>query len=156
MKRIGFLSLFVVALAFSSCKNNNANNANTPTTTQPSTSNNAALEVKWKIANGMDADSVNPRCRVAVLINSKEVEIFKERTLNYEEIPKNQWANREYSIPADAFTACSGFWAGFDSKMYLIKKGENIEVYEGGFSEDETVQGLNYQLIKTIKPEEWK
>lgn len=103
----------------------------------------------------MDKDSVNPISTVFLVVNGKEIELCKEQTIHYQDLPKSEWSREDVKIPADALIACAGFWAGFDSKYYVSRKDNKLVVFEGGVSEDPS-EPLAYTAKREITAAELK
>ncbi len=141
---IGFCLLALLCL--SNCYSTKPNGAN------------KQLKVEFKLNNflseeeNIDAAS----CTVSLLVENKEIEIFYGRPLMCQETNKDKWKQDNYAIPNQALAACECFWAGYDSKIYVLRKGERLQVYEGGISEFGIAKGLGYKLIKTIHPKDWQ
>ncbi len=157
MKKFSFLSLLLLTLVYTSCKNNSSNNGSATTATSPSTVSNTLpenLSVKWRFDNKMNADSSEPVCDLYINVNGKEALVQKALTINLEEI-KAPFEPLD-KIPNDALLACRGFWAGWDCRMYVRREGEKLVVFEGAhpegsdLQEGEKYEGIIYTAFKTV------
>jgi hypothetical protein len=106
--------------------------------------------IAWEFSSVED-DLGNPQTTIYIIVNNQKTEVGKG-VGNFSEIPKENFADPNYQIPAEALTACTGFWAGLAHHLYIVKKGNMLWVQEGYADENEPAGSkMVYRTIKKIK-----
>lgn len=113
----------------------------------PNHSSHFPPQLTWKFVSVED-DMGNPRTSIYLIINDKE-HLIGKGTGNFNTLEKELYAEKQYQIPSNALTACAGFWAGLGHQLYVVQKGNILEVKEG-FLDAESPKGTRVKF-KTIK-----
>ena len=76
-----------------------------------------------------------PKGQVFLKVNGKDHLIVQEATTNYQQLRRDEY--KDYSIPAKALLASYSWHAGFGDIMYVLRKGDTVEVYRQEMDEAE-------------------
>jgi len=88
----------------------------------------------------------NPHGRVFLRVNGRRVLILPETDMGYHLVQRSDY--RAINVPAEALTACSGWWAGAGMDLYVARRGGRLNVFLRDL--DEQAPASAYRLIKSI------
>jgi hypothetical protein len=112
------------------------------------------VDVKWDFQSAGEDQYGNPSTIISLDVNGKKYEIAKELG-NYNEITSDNF--KDYKIPENALAACGGWWAGAGVDYWVIKKGNNLNVFMREISEGDPNHPGDYvtkpKNVKTISLE---
>lgn len=109
----------------------------------------APPQLSWSF-DTIEDDMGNPQTTIYLVVNDKKTLIGKG-VGNFNELDKKVFQDQNYQIPANALTACAGFWAGLSHHFCVIQKGNTLEVKEGFLDEGATENTkIQYKTIKKI------
>lgn len=153
MKTNFYVTLGMIAgLMFFSCgkgKSNDQSGKNDSLTVQQNTPPSPkTVQLKCK-SKGVD-EFENPQNDVILSVDGKDTVIA--RILSCEEITKEQY--KDMQIPAEATTACGGWWAGGGDYFYAYIKDGKVKVFRGWQDEGQEDEGYHWEemdLTKTAK-----
>ena len=84
-----------------------------------------------------------PHFDVMLSVNGKEIKI---KSINgCGDIAKSEY--KTYGIPADAVSACGGWWAGAGDYYYVIMKNSQPSLFEGWMDESQKEKGYHWKEI---------
>lgn len=131
LRTLLWLALFVAFFAF-------------PSGTSVGKANSFQDNVSWEFDSREDRDG-NPQTRVYLKVGARRVFIIRE-TAQFNVVERKDYGSHE--VPARALTACSGWWAGGGSEMYVVRRGRQLIVYRRSL--DEQVDTGPYGRFKVI------
>lgn len=143
--RLLFACLLLAGLA--ACKGKSGKKAETTSTdtTKPAAPSAPAADATVKlVCRDMGTDSLGtPHFDVYLSAEGKETKI---KSINAcAEIAKADYASHE--IPADALSACGGWWAGAGDYYYVVMKDGKPVVFEGWQEEGQKDKGYHWKEI---------
>ena len=106
--------------------------------------NDRQAEVRWQFDTRQDRDG-NPNTRVYLVVDGRRVFIKREMS-QFGVLDRTDYSGRD--VPATALAACTGWWAGSGSEMYVLRRGRQLIVYIR-YLEEQTELG-KYQRLKVI------
>lgn len=138
LKKITFVCLLTVAFACGG-KKENTENSEQNQTAQESGQNQATTatfgtnpQFTWQIDAGKSKDE-EPLSTVSLVFDGKKITLVKE--LIGEITPRGKEEYKDLQVPANAYTACSGYWAGGASIFYVLPSSDTevtvIKAYLG-------------------------
>ena len=86
-----------------------------------------------------------PKGQVFLKVDGKDYLVVQEATTNYQQLRSDEY--KDYHIPAKALLASYSWHAGFGDIMYVVRKGDRLEVYR---QEMDEAEGSHYPL-KRVK-----
>ena len=99
--------------------------------------------VKLICKNGGVDSLETPYFDVMLSVNGKEIKI---KTINgCGDIPKADY--NTYEIPAEAVSACGGWWAGAGDYYYVVMKNGKPALFEGWMDETQKEKGYHWKEI---------
>lgn len=112
-------------------------------------------QLDWEFVSKGNAEFDTPVTEVYLLIDKKK-EMIMEEKLGFNKLDKE--AFETYKIPKDALTAAYGWWAGWGMILYVVRNGDNFDVYkihlEEGYMDDKGEQvtpEFEPEKIKSVK-----
>lgn len=143
------LVFLTVVLFLVSCggKNDKTKETTIPADSSKSVNNIPADSVKSIVKllciNKGEDSFATPHFDVMLSVNGKE---FKIKTINgCGDIPVADY--KTYEIPAEAVSACGGWWAGAGDYYYVIMKNGKPSLFEGWMDETQTEKGHHWKEI---------
>ena len=143
------LLFFTVVLFLVSCGGKNDKKKETTTTPDSSNSVNnipaetAKSDVKLFCINKGEDSLGTPHFNVMLSVNGKE---FKIKTINgCGDIPLAEY--KTYDIPAEAVSACGGWWAGAGDYYYVVIRNGKPSLFEGWMDETQKEPGRHWKEI---------
>jgi len=76
-----------------------------------------------------------PKGKVYLKVNGQNHLVVSDATTNYQQLKPAEYA--DYHIPADALLASYSWHAGFGDIMYVLRKGNTLQVYRQEMDEAE-------------------
>lgn len=137
LKKITFVCLLTLAFACGGKKENTENSEQNQTAQESGQSQAAATfgtnpQFTWQIEAGKSKDD-EPLSTVSLVFNGKKITLVKEIT--GEITPKDKEEYKDLQVPANAYIACSGYWAGGTSIIYVLPSSDTevtvIKAYLG-------------------------
>jgi hypothetical protein len=97
-----------------------------------------------------EGDDAIPRGKVFLEVNGKRTLILDDAIGNFAVTERGTYGTHQ--VPETALTACSGSWAGTKERLYAVRKGAKVQVFQRTeSSEDPTDGGIGkYKLVKTV------
>ncbi|SRR5260221_3262584 len=112
------------------------------------------VDVKWEFQHIAEDAMGNPSTIISLVVNGKSYYIATE-VGNYSELGSENF--KDNKIPKNALLACTGWWAGAGAQYWVIKKGNNLNVYIREISEGNPDHPGDYstkpKVFKTISIE---
>lgn len=143
-----WVTVFMLLACLTACKGKSSKTtetAGTDTTKpveQPPVSAPASVQL---ICRDRGTDSLGtPHHDVYLVANGVETKVKSINSCS--EIPKSDYASRE--IPADALSACGGWWAGAGDYYFVIMKDGKPVVFEGWQDEGQKDTGYHWKEFK--------
>ncbi len=93
-----------------------------------------------------DDPSGSPRGRVFLRVNGRSVLVLPKADMQYNIVLCSEYHGKK--VPAAALTACAGWWAGAGVDLYVIRRGQRLNVFRR--DEDEESGDSAYRLIKSV------
>ena len=104
-----------------------------------------APKMSWNIEGEFD-DIEGPRNSVALVVGGVTTPLRKDQPVGYRKLSEQNWQG--WGVPADAITACLGWWAGYGEVLYAVYQHPHVLVY---FREVEEKSPLpDFRLIARI------
>jgi len=103
------------------------------------------LDIAWKFQESWKNEI--PQTTVYLLVNGAKHAVLTKAPMRFNVIENQDYAKLQ--IPSTAIKACSGWWAGSGSVLYVLKKGGFLEIYEQRI--DSEVGKGSWKKIKKIK-----
>jgi hypothetical protein len=103
------------------------------------------LAVRFEFEVKRDADDT-PHSRVFVNANGKRTLVLASMA-GFEALSRADFAERK--IPREALAACTGWWAGAGDNLYIVRRGERLDVYRQEM--DEQAGPFPFRKIKSIR-----
>lgn len=148
-KNVALSLLFLTVVFLVSCggKNDKSKEIISPADSSKSVNNipadSAKSIVKLLCVNKGEDSLATPHFDVMLSVNGKE---FKIKTINgCSDIPVAEY--KTYEIPAEAVSACGGWWAGAGDYYYVIMKNGKPSLFEGWMDETQTEKGHHWKEI---------
>lgn len=91
---------------------------------------------------------------IFAFINENEYKVFTFEGDDFNKLFEYQYTDKKYKIPLDAIDAVTGKWIGNRYVIYMIKKGNNYEIYKTEYPTD-SPDKIQYFKIKDINFEEY-
>lgn len=76
-----------------------------------------------------------PKGQVFLKVDGKDYLVVQDATTNYQQLQRGEY--KDYHIPAKALLASYSWHAGFGDIMYVLRKGDQLEVYRQEMDEAE-------------------
>lgn len=76
-----------------------------------------------------------PKGQVFLKVDGKDYLVVQDATTNYQQLQRGEY--KDYRIPAKALLASYSWWAGYGDILYVVRKGDRLEVYQQEMDEAE-------------------
>ncbi len=140
-----FVPVIAFVIALSACGNSktkdNKDDKKDTTTVNNTPVGPKMVQLKW-VDKGTDKNDT-PHNEVVLSVDGKDSTIAE--ILACDSIGKAQYAEME--IPAEATTACGGWWAGAGEYFYALIKDGKTKVFYGWQSEEQTEKGYHWKEL---------
>jgi hypothetical protein len=101
-------------------------------------------DVSFTFDTKEDGDG-NPHTKVFLVVGARR-ELLAEATANFSLLERKDY--KDHGVPADALTACSGWWAGQGQDLYVVRRNGRLVVYSRSL--DEQARTPPYKRLKVI------
>ncbi len=149
MKKINLLFFFSMALFFA-CNNTAQEQGEqedaTDTTETVTNTPLTAVEASFSCRELTGDDEPLPLFEVVLDINGEAMVV--DSTNACEVFAKTDY--EKYDIPANAITACGGWYAGAGDYYYLVRKQDELSLMQGWQDEGQEDEGFHYVEVRKI------
>lgn len=87
----------------------------------------------WVFQTRHDAQT-NPHTNVLLRVGSRQVLVMRQAEDKFQIAAKADY--KDTGIPAQALTACLGWWAGEGDYLYVVRRGHSLVVYRKEVNEE--------------------
>jgi hypothetical protein len=101
-------------------------------------------EPNWAFDTHEDRDG-NPRTKVFLVVGARRV-LLMETTARFSVLERKDF--KGHAVPAAAVAACSGWWAGQGTDLYVTRRGRTLVVYSRDLDEQAPIS--RYKRLKVI------
>lgn len=88
----------------------------------------------------------NPHTDVFLRVGGRRVLVMRQAPDEFHIAAKTEY--KTIGIPAQALTACTGWWAGAGDSLYVVRRGHSLIVYRR--EADEQAPDLPWKRLKVI------
>lgn len=99
----------------------------------------------WVFQTRHDAQT-NPHTNVFLRVGSRQVLVMRQAGDEFHLAAKADY--KDTGIPAQALTACFGWWAGAGDQLYVVRHGQSLVVYRR--EEGEEAPDQPWKRLKVI------
>lgn len=99
----------------------------------------------WVFQTRRDAQT-NPHTDVFLRVGARQVLVMHQALDEFHPTARTQY--KDEHIPAQALTACLGWWAGAGDHLYVVRQGASLVVYRR--EEGEEAPGQPWKRLKVI------
>ena len=101
--------------------------------------------LQWVFQTRHDAQT-NPHTDVFLRVGSRRVLVLRQAEEEFRVPAKTNY--KDAGVPAQALTACLGWWAGAGDNLYVVRRGRSLVVYRREV--DEQAPDLPWKRFKVI------
>lgn len=134
MKKLLFLSLL-----FWACQNDSAGDKTPAAASIP--------VVTLSCTTATDESTGNPMAEIFLEFGEQKMKIA-DAGITCEPIVPASYG--DFQIPAEAVSACGGWWAGAGDYFYALVKDGKIVVYKGWQAEEQEDEGFHYEVLREV------
>lgn len=138
----GLSGLLMILLFACQAPKEDANTIDTPAET---TSEPIVIKAQF-ICRDITVEEYMPRFEIALSLN-QGLHII-DTIMSCASFSSNEYA--QYQIPADAVSACGGWWAGAGDYFYAILEGNVCKVMQGWQDEQQEDEGFHYEQVRRL------
>lgn len=139
------ITILVIALVFA-CQSNQSEPENSNTEEKEAAINAPSIDAQFYCRDLTTSDDM-PRAEVSLYLNKARYVIDTIQTCDLFE-PADY---AKYEIPAEAISACGGWWAGAGDYLYAIVEEDVCIVMQGWQDEQQEDDGFHYERARSFK-----